>query len=375
MNFNDYIGIESSEREYKVGVIQWSREFNFKESLKLLLSAKWSFNKCIFNTIIIYLKKYLCKYIVSFTHKLSLVTNGELYIGVDDDGFIKGIPYQGNLTLSNIKPIIESTIEEMINFSNPTISSRLKEFLKIELINIKFKRFDEDIKDSKQKINNYIEYNKEKEDKIKKYNKFKKMWIGLIEKQQIQIHNCINTERFDFLDYCNEKRILRKKDYNHKYSRLEYLCDVPNYYDMIANIKIKKFIRQRNGCIVTCPNLINGENTDHHYNEINDVIALYNFGRYKDYCLLAYRNMKVNHPCVKVDPNYPKFLLSQIETMVPLWMKKNKNINLYVIKVTIPSGILKEGESLSYFNVKKRKFTQCFRRNTDRGPTTIHINE
>ena len=375
MRFNDFIGTESSEREYKVGVIYWSREISFKESLKLLLSAKWSFNACIFNTIIIYLKKYLCKYIVSFTHKLSLVSNGELYIGVDDNGFIKGIPYQGDLSLSIIKPIVESTIDEMLSFSNPTISDRLKASLKIELINIKFQLFDTDIKDSKKRVDHYIALNKEKEDRIEKYNKFKKMWVKLIETQQMQIHKCMDTERFEFLNYCKDRQILRKKDYNHKYSRLEYLCDVPNYYDMIANIKIKKFIRQRSGSIVTCPNLLKGENTDHHYKEINDVIALYNFGRYKDYCLLTYRNMKVNHPCIKVDPNYPKFLLSQIETMVPLWMKENKNINLYVIKVTVPSGILKEGESISYFNVKKRKFEQCFRSDTEWGPTTIHVED
>ena len=70
MNFNDYIGIESSEREYKVGVIQWSREFNFKESLKLLLSAKWSFNKCIFNTIIIYFDIKRLPKIISFNTPL-----------------------------------------------------------------------------------------------------------------------------------------------------------------------------------------------------------------------------------------------------------------------------------------------------------------
>lgn len=374
MHFNECIGLESSEREYKIGVIYWSRDISFQDSLKLLMNGQWIFNTCIFNTIVIYIRKYLCKYIASFTNRLSSIDNGELYIGVDDNGFIKGIPYQGILTLDVIRPLIESTINEMLLFSNNSIRERLKDKMKIEIINIRFRCSYYYVKESKEKINDYIKFNKEKEDKIEKYSNFKKMWVKLIEKQQIQIHKCIDKERFQFLNYCKEKGVLRKKDYNHKYSRLEYLCDVPNYYDMIANIKIKKFERQRDGSIVTYPNLIRGENTDHRFNEINDVIALYNFGRYKDFCLLAYRNMRLNHPSIKVDPNYPKFLLSQIETMVPIWMKKNKNINLYVIKVTIPSGILKEGESISYFNVKKRKYEQCFRSESPEGPITISVS-
>lgn len=374
MRFNQFIGTESSEREYKVGVIYWSKELDFQESLKLLLSAKWLFNDCIFNTIIIYLKKYLCKYIVSFTHRLTLINNGELYIGVDDKGFIKGIPYQGILTLSVIKPIVDSIIDEMLIFSNLSIIDRLKSSLKIDIIKIEFEPHDSQIKISIKKVNECVAYNNEKEKKIQRHARFKNMWIKLIEKQQLQIHKCINIERFEFLNYCKEKQILRKKDYNHKYSRLEYLCDVPNYYDMIADIKIKNFVKQRVGSIITCPDLLKCEDTAHNHIEINDVIALYNFGRYKDYCSFIYRNMKINHPTVKVDPNYPKFLLSQIETMLPLWIKKNRNINLYVIKITVPSSILSEGESISYFNVKKRKFEQCFRSDTDAGPTTIHLN-
>lgn len=374
MNFNDFIGPENSCREYKVGVIYWSREFNFTQSLNYLLTGQWIFNTCMFSTIVIYIKKYLCKYIASFLHKLSSISKGDLYIGVDDNGYIKGIPYQGIISDSQIGDIVKETVCEMLEFSNPDIQHRLMSNISIEVINVNINPIDVHFVKSKAKIDECIRCNKQKEEKINRYSSFRKMWISLIQNQQKQIHKLINEERFDFLSYCREKNILNKKSYKHRYSHLEYLCDVPNYYDMMANIKIKKFSRQRDGSIVTCTNLVNCENTDHHYTEINDVITLYTFGRYKDFCSLMYRTIKAKQPILRVDPNYPKFLLSQVSTMNPIWKANNSDINIYVIKISIRSGFLKNGETVKYYNGKKRKFEECFRIvDAANGPSTVTI--
>ena len=373
MLFNSFIGPETNNREYKVGVIQWKDEKTKEISLDLLKTGKWRFNNDIINTINIYIKKYICKYIVSFTHKLSYIDQGELLIGVSDDGYVKGIPYRGELDKEYIKGIILSTIDETIIFSSLDIKTKLVNNINIEIIKIDLNDIDYHAETSSQIINRNLIINDQKEANLKRYLQFRKMWIKLIQGNQGKINKLFNNEKIKFLEYCRDRNILTKKQYNHRYLHLEYLIDVPNYYDMIANIKIKNYKKPREGSLVVYQDLVSCKNTDHHYTEINDVITLYNFGRYKDLCSLNYRTIKCNKPLHKDNPNLSSFLLSKIDLMNPIWKKNNRLLNLYVIKITIKSNILKNDENIKYYNHKKRKIEECYRCSSDVGPITIII--
>src|SRR5438445_687688 len=100
MYFNQFLGPETVETEYKLCIMYWNRDFELEYLIKLLKFGKWVFNGCIRNTIRVYLEKYLSKYVAAFTNKLTSINNGTIYIGIDDNGYVKGIPYKGVLCSS-----------------------------------------------------------------------------------------------------------------------------------------------------------------------------------------------------------------------------------------------------------------------------------
>jgi hypothetical protein len=94
LSFDDFIGTETLSQEYK--------EFTFnnagipidiKSAEYYCNSNKFEFNEYVILNIQKYFNYYLPKYISGF---LNSNLNGEFYIGINDYGFIKGIPYCGD---------------------------------------------------------------------------------------------------------------------------------------------------------------------------------------------------------------------------------------------------------------------------------------
>lgn len=370
MEFNQFIGPESADREYKLGVMYWNREFSFDELVYLLKTGKWIFNDCTHNTIRVYLEKYLSKYIAAFSNRLSSINKGKLYIGIDDNGYVKGIPYKGKLSLTSITPIVNKIIDNMMSFSNKMISSHIKQNIKIEIIDVTFKMKLNIIRNIQYE--NFLDTYQKRKKILDQYNYRKNKWAKIIESQTSKLYRNLNNERYIFNEYIKDTRVLTKQNYKHAYSHLEYLCDVPNYYDLIADLKIKEFTFIPGEKIKMCKPLLSGQLTKIHSSEINDIITHYVFGRYKDYCIATYRLYKPINPKINFNQKYPQFLLSQIDKMIHLWMANNRSMKLYVIKITVPSNFLGNDESVMYYNPKKRKYEECFRAiDYHNGPTTI----
>lgn len=371
MEFNEFLGPENAEREYKLGVMYWSRDFEMNQLILLLKTGKWMFNDCTHNTIKLYLEKYLSKYITAFTNNLSSVNSGTLYIGVDDNGYVKGIPYRGELSLMSIVPIVNKVIDKMMSFSNNRIASYLRNNIKFEILKVNFDTVKHKTDDIDQ-YNHFLKAYHKRKAMLDKYHEYKKKWCNIIASNTEKLYKNLNKERHIFAQYSRDNEILTKKKYKHKYSHLEYLCDVPDYYDLIANLKIKEFTFIPGYKIKKCRSLLQGNETDLHSSEINDVITHYVFGRYKDFCIASYKHHKPIQPKVSISDRYPKFLLSQIDKMIHPWMANNRLMNLYVIKITVPSGFLNNGEKIMYYNLKKRKYESCFRTiDNNMGPTTV----
>lgn len=371
MQFNECIGDETCDKEYKIGVIYWNKEISYDEAIEYLKNGKWDFNDCITSTIIAYLNKYLSKYIAAFTHNLSSIKKGYLYIGVDDDGIVKGIPWKGEMNINFTKHIINEIFKHDLKFPSERVKSYLRNQIKIETINVNFDK-------NKHKINNdYLKaslknfYNRV--NIYKKYESFKKMWIRIMNSQGGKISDNLNNNRLEFIKYLDERGIMRKKDFTHTYSSLEYLCDIPTYYDMRAKLRIGEFDELRRGNVIKYKDITSSTKTDLHINLYAEVFCLYLYGRYHDLKRDVYRNFKPIHPKFKIDRNYPKFLLSQCNIMIPSWVNNNKNVNLYVIKITIPSSFLNDGECIMYYNERKRKYEQCFRTFDSTGPVTLSL--
>lgn len=373
MFFSELLGSETIEREYKLGILYFVEEMSFEECLEYIESGKWNFNCDTINTINIYLTKYLAKYISSFTHNLSGIEKGELYIGVNDDGIIKGIPFKGKLNLGFCYKTINDILNKHLLFPSEKSKKFLRRNLKIKAIQINY----EHKYDSSEYFRNSVLKYYSKNDKIKRYEKHRKMWSSLMNKRGGKINENLNNNRCEFIQHIDDLNFINsvsgKSKYNHTYSHLEYLIDVPNYYDMRATLKTKKFNELKRGNVIKYKEIISSNRSDLYLHEYNDVFCLYQYGRYHDYVRDVFRNFRPSHPKMKIDVNYPKFLLSQIEHMIPVWKNNNRNINLYVIKITIPSSFLKEGESIKYNNTKKLKFEELFRTINDNGPITLSL--
>lgn len=370
MWFNQNLGPETVEREYKLGVINFEREISYQEALSLIESGKWIFNTEIISLISSYLKKYLSKYISSFTHTLSNIKNAELYIGVNDDGIVKGIPFKGNLNLDFCKKAISDIFEKQLIFPDDDSKKFLRNNLLIESIKVEYNGDHCSSEYFKNNIKKYFSRDKD----LKRYQRFKELWCNLMSKQGGKINENLNNNRQVFLKYIDDNDIITKSKYQHTYSHLEYLIDVPTYYDMKATLRTKQFNELKRGNVVKYKEIINHKRVDLYLHEYNDVFCLYLYGRFHDFQRDSYRNFKPVRPKIKPDVNYPKFLLSQVEHMIPLWKKNNRNMNLYVIKITIPSGFLRQTESIKYYNERKRKYEECFRANDFAGPATLTLD-
>lgn len=369
MHYNSFIGKEDVDTEFKELCMVWEKDYRYDQCIELLRTGKWIFNDSIENTIAKYFEKYLPKYVVSFTHRLTESVNSSLYIGIDDEGHVRGIPYSGELNINSLNRIASNVIDNLILCFNEKTLEKIKKSLIITVIPIIYNNSSKRVENEQ-----YIECIssiKETKKTIGVYRNLKTRWYDCFKSQTEKLCTILNRdkERCSYIDYV--KPTLRKT-YKHTYSHLFYLCDVPSYYDLLVDLKTKQFEPLDKGKMREYHTIAACEKTEEPHYNINKIIIFYLFGRYKDYCIDSIKKFKPIKKRTKLNLKYPQFLLSQINKMLPIWMNNNIDLKLYVIKIDIPNGILNDDENIMYFNEKKRKYSSCYRSNSEGGPTTIH---
>lgn len=321
MFYKDNIGLESIEREYKV--------FNFnplkvsiEDGIKYLSSGIFYFNESVDETIFNYLQIYLPKYLCSFYNPLSNLKKSELYFGIDDDGKVIGIPYQGILEENFINLQIDKILSSHIKFPSNDIKNMIRKSIQIEIIPVNKSRENDKI----IKKSTYSKYKNELNKINKQNNIYKKkrdIWNKMCDLKNSKLYDMINDEstRKYIWEYIKIISKYRKKRFKNKYSHLEPYCDIKNYWDLMSEIKSNyKFPPLKIGTMC--------KNSDD-YLDIYKWIAIW-----KDSKFSMLKKVKPKKPIKKIDSYYPIFLLSQIPRMIPEWIKKNPNLNLYVIKIT-----------------------------------------
>ena len=371
MRYNDFLGVENIKTEFKMVSIHWNENYSYEECLNFLRFGVWMFNDSIINTLEKYIKKYLPKYIVSFTHRLTRADNSSLYIGVDDDGYIRGFPYKGKLDINFLNNVVQDVIDRLLYSYDIRVLSKIKRNLDVKLIKI---FYDKNAKTNiPDQYGEYVKINKCKSESINHKTNIKNRWNNCMKKQTESLYVILNRERNDFIDYLKDDSFDMKSKYKHTYSHLFYLCDVPSYYDMITELRTKEFKHIGKGKLRHYKSISSCEKLDVSHHEINNIIIFYTLGRYKDYCVDTIKKFKPLKCKERISPDYPKFLLSQIRNMIPTWMTKNNDMNLYILKIDIPSGVLEEDEEILYYNEKKRKLESCYRSLSNNGPITITV--
>jgi hypothetical protein len=110
--FNDFIGPETLSREYKEFCLHKTGiPFDIKQVEDLLYENRFEFDSLVLQNLEKYIQQYIPKYVCAFWNSN---ISGEMVIGTDDYGFIKGIPLTSELDVSWVKECIRHTIETSI---------------------------------------------------------------------------------------------------------------------------------------------------------------------------------------------------------------------------------------------------------------------
>lgn len=324
MDWKDDLGPERIDCEYKV--------FNFnplilsiEDGIKYLSSGIFSFNESVDETLINYIKIYLPKYLCSFFNPISMLKKSHLYFGINDGGKVIGIPYIGIIQENFINQEIDKIFSSHIKFSSPEIKKKIRELIKVEIIPVnKSKIITKQTHSNKKSI--YSKYISDL-DEIKTqniiYEKNRDNWNKMCDMDNLKLYDMINdidTRKYIW-DYAKNKTNYMKKEFTNKYSHLSQYCDVYSYWDLMADVKSnKQFSPLKIGSMCeVCENNL----------DIYKWIAVW-----KDSKFSMLKQAKPKKPFKKINSYYPIFLLSQVPKMIPEWIKKNEELNLFVIKIT-----------------------------------------
>lgn len=364
MEWKEYIGMEQIDCEYK--------EFNLnplilpiEDGPKYLLSGIFSFNDSVDETLHNYIKIYLPKYLCSFFNPLSMLKKSYLYFGINDDGKVIGIPYIGEIQKDFINYIIDKVFSSHINFPSTQIKHKIRKLIDVEIIPITKNKILSNNTSNPTNIsnptNNKSIYSKylsnldeiKKQNKIYKKNKY--FWNKMCDLDNLKLSNMINNleTRKYIWKYAKINSKFRKKKFTNKYSHLSPYCDVYSYWDLMSDIKSNKKINPLK--VGSMPYVY--ENN----------LSIYKWtALWKDSKFSMLKLAKPKKPIKKINSHYPLFLLSQVSKMIPEWVKKNPNLNLFVIKITFN---IDEPQYLEYKD-NENKWKSSYRTTIDGEPTS-----
>ena len=298
--FNQFCGPETLSKEYKLftfhpgGVNIDPNEESKSEDL--LQSGEWIYNLSVLKNIDFYLEYYLPKYTSAFLNSESIDGIGEMFIGISNDGLVKGIPYKGSLDKNIIKEKVNNILKSDLVQSEIDISKYVKLDV-IEVDNSDFKLNDE----HQNLVENYFFQKKEYLSKINEYKKRKNIWCKVMMFYCDKLHNLLN------------KTVTRKQF-------LEYVIDKdPDNYNVI-NILKSDFIFNQNA--------------------IGNIGILKHKEKSLWYWLTKWKD-DVTENIMKFRPSPPPYtqrvfainIITTLVDMIPIWLDK-ADINLYLIKIT-----------------------------------------
>ncbi len=358
IEYNDDMGLERLDMEYKLFTLNPLMIEN-EEALELLKNGKWIFNQSVIASIKTYLQVYLPKYIASYSHPLTGIKSGKICFGVDDDGLVYGIPFQGNIPKKIIEDEIKSLFKNNLRTkynANPEILEKYMNLIEIEIIKINKPKFHA----TNDVYQNYIQKYNSMISKHQSYLNKKRIWENLIYSFTKKLHNMLNHEetRRNIIKYIKEKSGYLKKNFNTKYSSIYHLCDVRDYYDFIG--EIRSDFQYKSMKYETIEEM-----------KTNPTNIFYWVTRWKDSKTSIIKSIKPKCPRFTSNKNYPAFLLSQVHRMIPYWCATNQNVDLHLIKIKV-SGCIDPNTILEYME-PNGNWSESYRRVESRGPESIPL--
>jgi hypothetical protein len=335
--FNDYIGIETLFKEYKKFAFNLAGlVLDSKLAEEYCLSNKFDFNEAV----IINLKRYIKIYgTINACAFFNANIDGDFMVGIDDDGFVEGIPYHGELPVEELKRYIYKILSE--NLSNPSLGS--------------------------------IDYNKYVKINITKINKPEKP----VDK--------VNPLFSKFLKRKNRHlELLQKYDEDIKDWRIRFEFVNQKLFRLINNIESRIILIEFIKSIDKTSSVIDLLYTDYQeeYKQHDKVVILkedisspyYWITRWKDMMIKKLRKEKPIF--IKSLPSTPTNLIMNVSEMIPWWMHNNDDMNLYIVHIQFETSkfdIKFEGDNLFSYLDYKKNWLRCHRTIINGGPSCFPI--
>lgn len=338
LSFDDYLGKESLSKEYK--------EFTFnlaglridkKLADEYCTSNKFEFNEAIILNIKKYIKTYLC---VNACASFNSNIDSKFYIGVNDNGFVKGIPFQGELPIKDIEEYIYKILKE--NLTNTSLCDI--DFHKYVKINIKkINQPEKPVEEINPEYTRYLKKKKKLMEKLDEYDEEIKDW----------------RIRFDFV---NQKLFKIINNVESRIILLEYIKshDPSSPIIDLLNSDYKEVYQPHENVL---------------YLKEDITSPYYWVTRWKDTMI---KKLKKEKPIIiKSLPVVSTNLIMNISNMIPFWTHNNDSMNIYIIEIefkTLDFGIeFKDDNLFSYYDIIKKKWLKYHRIIFNGGPSCFPI--
>lgn len=333
MNYNDFIGKETISKEYKeFTFFKTDNNFELDQLENYCATNEFDFNDLVLENLKIYIKQYIPRYATSFWN--SQIKQSEFYIGVDDYGIVKGIPYKGILPIDFIHEKIHKSFSKYIGTDDPLLRADLRN-ISIKTEFIKVVPFIPETAHHPD----YLDFLKKKEIFLQKYNSFLEKYKSWKEK-----YNIINYKLVDIVNTSWSRKMLK-----------EYVASFPNT-EQIQELLDGDFKLES----------ISGEELK--FIKLDKTNMYYWVTEYKDHLTEQYKNSKpIFHEIFNKMIPFNLFISCEL---IPYWMK-NKDMNLYVLKISMDI-LEKPTQYYSYYDFFQKKWLK-YKRIVDQQPMCLQI--
>ena len=297
---DEFFEPESIDREYKAFTFNLTGlNIDLEIAHNLCESNKFIFNEQTILNLEEYLKCFPPKYLSGFFNSQ---ISGKLFIGPDDWGILRGIPYQGKLPIDILTIKFYENLKTRI--FNENFSDKIQDFVKIKFIKI---NYNQDIFDLYAEQLNPI------------YTKY-------LEDKQIY-NNIINIQREEYNNWKIRYLFVQQKLsslLNNYESRILIINFIKNN---LPDSPVINLLESEEKIIILTPEEITPIVKD-----INN--PYYWASEWKEYMCIYLQKERPRFPKILfTEFNTPFNLINSVSNMVHYWMANNPNMNLYLIQI------------------------------------------
>jgi hypothetical protein len=334
--YNEYVGQETVKCEYK--------EFTFN-LVGLALENKLAEQYCRtnqfdFNTNVIanlkkYFQVYLGKYACGFFNS---GIDGDCWIGINNYGFVKGIPFKGPIDKNLLKKTIKETLKQTVK--NNTNQINWEQLVKIKIKKVSY-NFNRETLPENITFSNYLVGKEKFDTEYAEFIKQIELWRNRMGFSAIKLVDLVNNPetRSQIIQYIKLTDPINPVI---KLLETDYVLKYKSHKDII---QIKK----------------------------NPLEPYYWVTRWKDIIVDSLKLEKPTFTNCFNSHNTPINLLTSANEMIPYWITYNSNMNLYIIQINFSGSefsintadfnelFSSNFNQFEYLDSQSRKWNRCYR--------------